>query len=57
MTAYMAGAGWLNFFFLGTGGSGMPYFSLLSAALSLYFIYRNIEKETNKHGIMYKNSV
>lgn len=57
MTAYIAGTGWLNFFFLGTGGSGMPYFSLLSAALSLYFIYRNIEKETNKHGIMYKNNV
>lgn len=34
----MTGVGWLNFFFLGTGGSGMPYFSLLSAALSLYFI-------------------
>jgi len=37
--AYMVGAGWLNFFFLGAGGSGMPYFSLLSAALSLYFSY------------------
>ena len=38
--AYMTGgAGWLNFFFLGAGGSGMPYFSLLSAARSLYFSY------------------
>lgn len=36
--------GWLNFFFLGAGGSGMPYFSLLSAARSLYFIYSSEEK-------------
>lgn len=39
MLAYTAGVGWVNFFFLGAGGSGMPYFSLLSAALSLYFIW------------------
>lgn len=44
--AYTTGAGWLNFFFLATGGSGMPYFSLLSAALSLYFSYKN--KKENK---------
>ena len=41
-----AGAGWLNFFFLGAGGSGMPYFSLLSAARSLYFIYLPNEEHT-----------
>lgn len=39
IAAYTTGAGCaVNFFFLGAGGSGMPYFSLLSAARSLYFI-------------------
>lgn len=44
----MAGVGWLNFFFLGAGGSGMPYFSLLSAALSLYFSYSPEKKKKKK---------
>lgn len=45
MLTYTAGVGWVNFFFLGAGGSGMPYFSLLSAALSLYFIWSAGRKE------------
>lgn len=48
MLAYTAGVGWVNFFFLGAGGSGMPYFSLLSAALSLYFIWSPDRKGKEK---------
>ena len=44
---YTACAGWLNFFFLGAGGSGIPYFSLLSAALSRYFSYSKEKQHLN----------
>lgn len=47
--SYTTCAGWLYFFFLGAGGSGMPYFSLLSAALSLYFNYWPESKNILNH--------